>query len=383
MALPELSEEIPRPADSKPRESAFTVLGPEHAIPDLHVVHEHLADDTTPRTRPASKAIFVLDAPSLDVVYGAEEQRDLSRLVDFCGAPQTRESIQGNLPILAEAEIMLTSWGAPRLDHAFLEAAPKLRAVFHAAGSIRSFITPASWQRGIVVTCAANCNADPVADYTLAAILLGLRSFWRFAAGTRQGLGWGDHTRAIAGGYQSTVGLVSCGVIARKVLSRLASHDVKCIVYDPFVSEEDAAALGVELCSLEEVFSRADVVSLHTPELPGTRGMITGKLLGSMKPNATFINTARGAVVREAEMIETLWRRPDLQAVLDVCDPEPPAPDSPLLHLPNVVLTPHIAGSMGMECRRLGRCMVEEVRRYLAGEPLHWQVTEAEAARLA
>ena len=102
-----------------------------------------------------------------------------------------------------------------------------------------------------------------------------------------------------------------------------------------------------------------------------------------MKPNATFINTARGAVVREAEMIETLRHRPDLQAVLDVCDPEPPAPDSPLLTLPNVVLTPHIAGSMGTECRRLGRCMVDEVRRYLAGEPLHWQITEADAARLA
>jgi phosphoglycerate dehydrogenase-like enzyme len=235
----------------------------------------------------------------------------------------------------------------------------------------------------VAVTCAAHSNAEPVAEYTLAAILLSLRGFWRFAAATREGLGWGDHTRAIAGGYRSTVGLVSCGLIARKVLARLESYEIDCLVYDPFLTEGEAAALGAELCSLEEIFRRADVVSLHTPELPETQGLITGKLITSMKPAATLINTARGAIIREPEMVEALSHRPDLQAVLDVCHPEPPQSDSPLLKLANVVLTPHIAGSMGPECRRLGRCMVDEVRRYLAGEPLHWQVSEKEAARLA
>ena len=380
MLLPKSPAASSSREDGSSHESAGGPPSPERGGQNFHVVRQHR---TSAPIRPAPRAIFILDAASLDIVYGPDEQGDLGSLLDFCAVPQTRESIADNLPLLAQAEVLLTSWGAPRLDEAFLAAAPNLRAVFHAAGSIRSFATPASWRRGIVVTCAAHCNAEPVADYTLATILLGLRSFWQFAAGTRRGLGWGDHTRAIAGGYQSTVGLISCGVIARKVLTRLASHDVKCLVYDPFLNGNDAADLGVELCSLEELFARADVVSLHTPELPETRGLITGKLLASMKPNATFINTARGAVVREAEMIETLRHRPDLQAVLDVCDPEPPAPDSPLLTLPNVVLTPHIAGSMGRECRRLGRCMVDEVRRYLAGEPLHWQITEADAARLA
>jgi phosphoglycerate dehydrogenase-like enzyme len=382
MPFSKSSEAVPLPEDLTSRESKGA-LPLERAAPNFHVVGDGKLRAPTRRARPAPKAIFILDPASLEIVYGPEEQHDLRELVDFCALPQTRESILSNLPLLAEVEILLTSWGAPRLDDTFLAAARNLRAVFHAAGSIRAFTTSASWRRGIVVTCAANRNADPVAEYALGTILLGLRGFWRFASGTRQGLGWGDHTRWVAGGYRSTVGLVSCGLIARKVLARLASYDVKCLMYDPYLSEEEALALGVELCSLEEVFSRADVVSLHTPELPETLGLITGKLIGSMKPNATFINTARGPIVREAEMIETLWRRPDLQAVLDVCDPEPPAADSPLLTLPNVVLTPHIAGSMGPECRRLGRGMVDELRRYLAGEPLLWQVSEAEAARLA
>jgi phosphoglycerate dehydrogenase-like enzyme len=111
--------------------------------------------------------------------------------------------------------------------------------------------------------------------------------------------------------------------------------------------------------------------------------MITGAHIASMKQGATFINTARGAIVRENEMIEVLKQRPDLQAVLDVTYPEPPAAGSPLYTLPNVILTPHIAGSMDAECRRMGRYMVEELRRYVAGKPLRWEVTREAAANRA
>jgi phosphoglycerate dehydrogenase-like enzyme len=137
------------------------------------------------------------------------------------------------------------------------------------------------------------------------------------------------------------------------------------------------------LVSLERIFAQADVVSLHTPNLPSTRGMITGAHFSAMKSGASFINTARGAVVRETEMLQVLARRPDLTAVLDVTDPEPPVPGSALYSLPNVILTPHIAGSLQGECRRMGRYMLEELQRYLAGEPLRWTITREQAARLA
>ena len=111
--------------------------------------------------------------------------------------------------------------------------------------------------------------------------------------------------------------------------------------------------------------------------------MITGAHIASMKEGATFINTARGAIVREPEMTAVLAERPDLFAILDVTDPEPPVDGSPLYTLPNVVLTPHIAGSMDGECRRMGRTMVEECRRYLAGEPLRWAIDRERARSLA
>jgi len=125
------------------------------------------------------------------------------------------------------------------------------------------------------------------------------------------------------------------------------------------------------------------VVSLHTPWLPETVGMVTGAHLRSMKTDATFINTARGAIVREAEMIAALQERPDLTAVLDVTYPEPPEAGSPLYTLPNVILTPHIAGSMGRECQRMGRLMVDEFERYRAGEPLRWAISQEQAAVMA
>jgi phosphoglycerate dehydrogenase-like enzyme len=171
------------------------------------------------------------------------------------------------------------------------------------------------------------------------------------------------------------VGLVSLGLIGRLVRERLRPFDLRVLAYDPYVKPDYARELDVQLLPLAEVFRRSDVVSLHTPLREETEKMITGAHFASMKPGATFINTARGAIVHETEMIEVLKQRPDLQAVLDVTYPEPPEPGSPLYTLPNVILTPHIAGSMDGECRRMGRYMVEELRRFVAGKPLRWQVT--------
>jgi len=178
----------------------------------------------------------------------------------------------------------------------------------------------------------------------------------------------------VPGAHGSKVGLVSLGVIGRLVRERLRPFDVEVFGYDPFVSIAQAAQLGVRLVGLEEMFAQCDVVSLHTPWLKETEGMVTGALVDSMKPGATLVNTARGALVREAELAAVLARRPDLTAVLDVTWPEPPLPGSPLYSLPNIILTPHIAGSMDRECRRMGRAMINEFDRWSRGEPLTMQV---------
>lgn len=328
------------------------------------------------------RGLFVLNQDAYRLIYGAEERADIDALVDIVAPPLTAAMVRQQLDCLEDVEVILSGWGMIPLDAEVLAAAPKLKAVFYGAGSIRYFTTDAFWERDIVVTSAYEANAQPVMEYTVAQILFSLKRGWYFARTVRD-LHAYPPDRTLPGAYGSRVGLIGLGMIGRMVAKHLRQFDLHLLAHDPLISAANAAALGVELCSLEDLFARCHVVSLHAPWLPETVGMITGRHLASMQENATFINTARGALVREDEMIAVLQQRPDLQAVLDVTWPEPPAADSPFYTLPNVVLTPHIAGSLAGECRRMGREMVGELRRYLAGEPLRLQITRAQARTMA
>jgi phosphoglycerate dehydrogenase-like enzyme len=318
--------------------------------------------------------LFVLDSDAFGAIYGPEEQAAISSRVRLVAPPQTRHTILTRPELLSDVQVLFSGWGAPVIDADFLNAAPNLRAIFYGAGAIGYWLTDAVWDRGITVTTASLANALPVAEYTLATILFSLKHGWPLARETRRRRAFPDRDGA-PGCYGSTVGLISLGMIARQLLNLLKHFDLNVLVYDPFVSPAEAERLGVEKVSLDELFDRSDVASLHTPLLPETIGMITGEHLARLKRGATFINTARGEIVRQDEMIDVLRRRGDLQAVLDVTADEPPPADSPLYQLENVMLTPHIAGSAGNERRRMGRYMVEELERYLAGQPLKWQLT--------
>ena len=329
------------------------------------------------------KGLYIGWADGLRKIYGPEERAAIEKLVDIYAPPQTPEMITVNPAILSEADVIISAWGTPVMDAAFLASAPKLRAVFYGAGSIRYFTTDALWNRKVVVTSAYIQNDVPVAEYTQAAIILSLKHIWRLTAHIKNGGAWWDRGLTVPGCYKSTVGLISLGAIARMTLDLLKPFELQRIVYSTSLTEAEAKRLNVERCGLLEVFQRADVVSLHTASLPQTRGMITGEHFAAMKKGATFINTARGAVVREQEMIEVLRQRPDLTAVLDVTDPEPPAPDSPLLTLPNIIVTPHMSGAVDVECHRNGQSVVEEIQRCLNGQPLRCQLTKETSARLA
>jgi len=330
------------------------------------------------------KALFILDAVSFESIYGDEIGGEIASLVDLVASPLTRQVVTENPALLAEVEIVFSGWGGPKIDAAFLAAAPNLKGLFYGAGATGGMIVPEAYARGLMVTSAAHANAIPVAEYTIGAIALSLKQVFRLqrelhATGVFRRVNAAD---ALAGGYRSTVGLISLGAIGRIVVPRLraALPDVRIVAYDPFVAPSAAAALDVELLGLDEIFALADIVSLHTPWLPDTENMIRGAHFAAMKAGATFLNTARGAVVAENEMIAVLTDRPDITALLDVTHPEPPVPGSPLYSLPNVFLTPHIAGSVGEECRRMGRYMLEELRRYLAGEPLVYQIRPEDTA---
>ncbi|MFJ2031990.1 hydroxyacid dehydrogenase [Streptosporangium sp. NPDC087985] len=279
---------------------------------------------------------------------------------------------------LGRARILLTGWGSPLLDERALDDASGLQAVVHAAGSVKGHISPGVFARGIPVSSAAAANALPVAEYTVAMILLANKAVPALAREyrarredlclVRRPLDIGNHGR--------TVGLVGASRTGRRVLELLRPFDLQVLLADPFVDPPAASALGARLVDLDEIFTASDVVSLHAPATADTRGMVSRRRLAAMRDGATLINTARGSLVdQDALVAELVGGR--LSAVLDVTEPEVTAADSPLWELPNVVLTPHIAGALGNEVARLGSSAVDEVLRVVAGEPLLHRVDPA------
>jgi phosphoglycerate dehydrogenase-like enzyme len=327
-------------------------------------------------------AAFLFSTEARDVVYTEAVMARLRRCVHVGpivapahGWPEFREAFK-------DVQVVFSGWGAPTMDEDLLNALPQLKVVFYAGGSVRYFATGALWNRGIRLTTAVAINAVPVAEYTVAAILLGLKRFWHYARLTHDERSFRTD-RPVPGAYHSNVGLISYGTIARLVRQRLRAHEVNVLVYDPLLGGEEASREKVRKVELDELFALSDVVSLHAPVLPETTGMITCGHFMQMKPGALFINTARGEIVNEPGMIAALRRRTDLYALLDVTAPEPPVAHSPLYTLPNVILTPHIAGSLGPECERMGHAMVDELERHLDGRPLLWEVTPERAATMA
>jgi len=282
---------------------------------------------------------------------------------------------------LARAEVIVTGTGTGKLDAAVLDAAPKLRAIVHTAGTLRPIVDIDVYDRGILLSSQAPANALPVAEYTLAMILLelkGVRVAEAEYAAARQAIDV-DELLTHRGAYGRTVGVIAASVIGRRVIELLRPFDVHVLVSDPFLAPDDAERLGAELVELPTLLARSDLVTLHAPLLPSTRGMIGATELATMRDGTVFINTARGALVDEAALLEEL-RTGRLRAVIDVTDPEVPPRHSSIWDTPNLVLTPHVAGSRGLELRRIGERAVDEVERLAVGADLRYGVSQARYA---
>jgi phosphoglycerate dehydrogenase-like enzyme len=273
-------------------------------------------------------------------------------------------------PAAAEVEVLVTSWGAPVLDDDALASMPRLHAVVHAAGSVKHLLGPAVWERGLRVTSGAAVNARPVAEFALGAVLWAGKNVLPLTERFGRERVAPDLTvdTAIAGNYGTTVGVLGASATGRALIELLAPFDVEVLVSDPTLAAADAAALGAESVGLDGLFSRSRVVTLHAPLLPETRHLVDARLLALLPDGATVVNTARGGLVdHDALRAELVGGR--LHAILDVTEPEPLPHDDPLWSLPNVALTPHVAGSQGAELLRLGRAAVDEVRALVEGRP--------------
>ena len=318
------------------------------------------------------QALLVMRRETFRTQFGAEEMLRLRASADLgdpvwsdeLDAPRTRAR-------LAEAEVLLTSWGTPELSAERLDAAPRLRAVFHCAGSVRSIVTEEIWNRGILVTSAAEANATPVAEYTLAAIIFAGKKAHVLAAETRrEPAGWGAIVdREDLSNHGRTIGIVGFSRTGRQVVERLRQLDTAAVlVHDPYADPVAVAAAGGQLVELDEVLARAEILSLHVPELPQTRHAIGARELAMLPDGATVINTARGSVI-DTDALERECASGRLSAILDVTEPDPLPVGSTLAGLPNVMITPHIAGSLGTETRRMSAQALGELERYVRGEP--------------
>lgn len=314
----------------------------------------------------------------IDRVYDRAVSDRLTQLFDFYPGVYTKADIlAGAIP---EAQVLFSTWGMPVLTEEELAAClPRLEAVFYGAGSVQGFARPLL-HRGVAVFSAWQANSVPVIEYTTAQIILANKGFFQSArlcsdkADARAAAqAYFGHFR---GNYDTPVGLIGLGAIGAGVARRLRDYRLTVYAYDPYCSPEKAEALGVRLESLPFLFSRCLTVSNHVANIPATRGMLTYQLFSLMQPYATFINTGRGAQVVEADLVRALREEPGRTAVLDVTDPEPSPEGHPFYGMDNVILTPHIAGSAGAECYRMGAYMLEEAERYLAGATLRYQVTE-------
>ncbi|MFI9488528.1 hydroxyacid dehydrogenase [Promicromonospora sp. NPDC052451] len=270
---------------------------------------------------------------------------------------------------LAATDVLVAGWGAPPLPEDE-RAAPRLRAVLSASGNAGGMLGPLARTRGLRLTNARTANSRPVAEFAVAAILLAGKRALPAARlyGRLRGAVDRETHLATAGNHGARIGIVGASTTGRLTIELLRPFDLHVVVHDPYLDEAGARSLGVELASLDELVRTCSVVSVQAPELPETRGMIGAAQLSAMPDGATLINTARGSLIDTHALVAEL-RTGRIDAVLDVTDPEPLPPDHPLWDLPNVLLTPHVAGSLGNELLRLGERVVEELEQLAQGLP--------------
>lgn len=305
-------------------------------------------------------------------LFDDESRKQLGTLGDLTRPEPLREyTSESARRVLGDTTVLLTGWGAPLLDAAALDSAPQLRLLVHTGSSVKAVASDEVWARGVTVSSAAAANAVPVAEYALAMILLANKG--AFAASRRyttERAWW--HPAWIApgepGNFTAVVGVVGASRTGRRLLELLRAFDLKVLVYDPFISTDDAAAFGAEKVELDELLRRSQTVTIHAPLVPQTRGMIGAHELALLRDGSVLVNTARGELI-DASALEAELVHGRLSAILDVTDPEPLDSGSTLFDLPNVMLTPHIAGASGFETRRMAALAISEIERFAHGEP--------------
>ncbi|MFN8446736.1 MAG: hydroxyacid dehydrogenase [Caldilineaceae bacterium] len=290
--------------------------------------------------------------------------------------PATSASLRAEIH---NATGLIVCHGAPLIDSAILEAAPNLRIIGELEGDrfAGRIDLDAAWARNIRTVDVTNGSSYPVAEWALGLILLSMHNG---AAHFRKILHGQTAPDPVASALMpglltgKRVGLIGCGHMGRRLIQLLRPFQTEIWVHDPYLPREMAEALGFVQTSLDNLLSHADVVVCLVPITPRTQGMLGEREFNLMRAGAVFINVSRGAVVDSKALIARL-KRGDLIAALDVFDPEPIPPESEIIQLPNVFLSPHIGGHGGGSYPPFFSLMVDELERFFAGHETHFDLT--------
>lgn len=288
------------------------------------------------------------------------------------------------LGLLSRAQVLVTGWDSGKLDDELVDQAPRLELVAHTGGTVRHVVTPRVFEHDVRVTSQTELNAVPVAEYTLAMILLSAKDVFRAGRLYRSMRSSVDRESHFphAGVYRRRVGVIGLSMISRQVIDLLRPFGTRTMVYSRHLDEETARVWGVERASLAELLRTSEVISLHSADVPANYRMLGAEQLALIQDGATFINTARGRLVDQNALVEELATG-RFDAILDVADPDVTEPESPLWNMDNVLLTPHFAGSVGNELYRLGNGTVNDIEHFLAGRLMAGEITPATFHRRA
>ncbi|MBO4353707.1 MAG: hydroxyacid dehydrogenase [Clostridia bacterium] len=323
------------------------------------------------------KSVIMTERPqNIDAVYSDDLKKKISEATELLAPVCSRDEFFARADEMKKVEIIFSTWGMLKLTcEQIKEYLPSLRAVFYAAGTVQYFARPFI-ECGVRVFSAWAANSVPVAEIAASEIILANKGFFRRRVHSREEWKTEDPSLLYPGNFKTKVGLLGAGMIGKGVIRNLAHTDLDIYVFDPFLPDNVAKSLGVTKKDLDWIFENCNVISNHLANNEQTKGMITKKHFDKMGRGAVFINTGRGAQVVEADLIAAMKEVPTRAAILDVTDPaEPPKEDSELYTLPNVFLTPHVAGSIGNECLRMGEYMWNEFSAYQGGGQTKYEVT--------
>lgn len=278
---------------------------------------------------------------------------------------------------LRDVDVLVCGWGTPCLDESVLRYANRLKLVAYVCGSVANVVSDAMYDRGIRILSGNEIFAVSVAEGTIAYMLTALR-YIPFYVNHMRAEGWRPNENYSRGLLGKTVGIVGYGAISRHLLGLLRPFGVKIKLYSGHMTQEEAAALGVEKASLEEIFSTCDVVSLHCARNAKNYHLVDSRLLSMLRDGAVLVNTARGDVIDEEALAkEAATGR--IRVVLDVYEEEPLSMSSSLRGMDNVILMPHKGGPTQDLRPDAARIVLEDVARFQRGEPMQNEISPSRA----